>query len=552
MAALNKPDGFDAKEWESWDAKSKEKLLNALELAKKKRRVWFCTKGRSCDGMPHDEYDYNHARGDQWPPEGDSWLVWLLKGGRGSGKTRSGAEWIRYLTRTMPQVSIIGPTWSHVRDYMVEGPRSGLIKTFQNAKIPVLWEPSKRRLTIACPCKGRPHRSGHIIQVFTGEEPERLRGPEHYAAWLDEPAHMPLIKAVWDNLKLGLRLGRHPRILCTTTPLPTAWMRKVASDPKTVAVTVSTYANKANLSDLFLEEVEEQYGGTRLGRQELEGEILEDIEGALWTHDLIQYVPTYRKVKDDPASEAPIVTWEDMERIVVAIDPAGTSSKKRDETGIVVIGRLNGKYYVLADYSGTYTPNGWAKKAWEAFDLFQADKIVAEKNYGGEMVLSTLTNFRDQSQSVGLVHSRRGKVLRAEPVVGLYEQGKVFHAHEFQKLVEQMTEWVPDMADSPDRVDALVHGITDLYEGGGPTSVAVPSGRLGGAQSGTTEEQELASVGIPTQPGHVYVSTIDQILQPTGALAKSTLWGYHPREDNLIPGLQGQIRPTEPIDTVPL
>jgi phage terminase large subunit-like protein len=523
------PTGFDPTEWESWDQRSKEKLLTAMELGQKKKRVWFCKKGRTCDGDPHDEYDYQHARGDQWPPEGSDWRVWLLRGGRGSGKTRSGAEWIRYLTRTMPQVSIIGPTWQHVRDYMIEGPKSGLLKVFQNAKIPVVWEPSKKRLTTPCVCKNKPHRAGHIIQVFSGEEPERLRGPEHYAVWIDEPAHFPLIQAVWDNMILGLRQGRHPRILCTTTPLPTKWMRETAADPKTVSVTVSTYANRKNLADLYLETIAEKYEGTRLGRQELHGEILEDIEGALWNHDMILPVPTYRTDPDDPATERPIATWEDMEKVVVSIDPAGTSSKKRDETGIVVVGRLNGKFYVLADFSGTYTPNGWAKKAWEAFDLYQADKIIAEKNYGGDMVLSTLTNFREEPQNVGLVHSRRGKVLRAEPVVGLYEQQKVYHTREFKDLVQQMTEWVPDMDDSPDRVDALVHGITALYEGGGPTEIAVPSGRLGGDEALTEEQKSLEIVGIPTVGNSTYVLSIDQMLADAAGESHN-MWGYQPRD----------------------
>jgi phage terminase large subunit-like protein len=548
------PDGVDPNEWNRWDQKSKEKFLNALALAQKKKLVWFCKNGRTCDGEPHDEYDYFHARADQWPPEGENWLVWLLKGGRGSGKTRSGAEWIRYLTRFMPQVSIIGPTWAHVRDYMVEGPKSGLLKCFENAKIPVLWEPSKRRLTTPCPCKGKPHRTGHIIQVFTGEEPERLRGPEHYAVWLDEPAHMPLIQGVWDNMMLGLRQGKHPRVMCTTTPLPTKWIRDLVADPDTVTATVSTMANAANLSKNFLKQMDKKYKGTRLGRQELEGEILEDIEGALWTRDLINYVATYRTDPEDPDTERPVVTHLDMERVVVAIDPAGTSSKKRDETGIVVVGRLADKYYVLADYSGSYTPNQWAKKAWKAFDEFQADRIVAEKNYGGDMVRSTLTNERENGP-VYLVHSRRGKVLRAEPVVSLYEQAVVLHAKQFPELETQMTEWVPDQDDSPDRVDALVHGITSLYTGGGPVAVAVPSGRLGdNSGPGAAQESEadvMQSLGLVTVSS-VPASAMAYIFSPDmpDSYGGQKLFGYRPREAEQIPGLSGPLRGEEPIDTV--
>lgn len=543
-----KPDNIDVTEWNRWDEKSKQRFLAQLEMKQKQKKVWFCKKGRCCDGMPHDDYDYKHARGDQWPPTGTDWEVWLLKGGRGSGKTRSGAEWIRWLTGFLPQVSIIGPTWSHVRDYMVEGPKSGLLKVFENAKIPVLWEPSKRRLTTPCRCKGEKHTGGHIIQVFTGEEPERLRGPEHYAVWLDEPAHMPLIQAVWDNMQLGLRLGDHPQILCTTTPLPTKWMREIVKEPTTRAVTVSTEKNRENLSKKFLATVQKQYGGTRLGRQELEGEILEDIIGALWNMDMIEYVPTYRVDPDDPTSERPVVTWEDMERVVVAIDPAGTSSKKRDETGIVVVGKLADKFYILGDYSGTYSPKKWAQKAWWAFDTFQADAVVAEKNYGGEMVSHTLETERPNG-NIQLVHSRRGKVLRAEPVVALYEQSRVKHAHKMKELEEQMTEWVPDQSDSPDRVDALVHGVIWLSDSdAGPSEAAVPTGRLGENTHRSVianDERALEAVGIPTPT--VQVWSFDELIAPV----QRSMFGYTPREEPIpIPGLSGPLRPVEPTDAV--
>jgi phage terminase large subunit-like protein len=486
MAERSVPAGFDPREWEKWDDKSKDRLLAALAAAEKTKKVWYCTKGRLCDGKPHDEYSYPHARGDQWPPEGDDWLVWLLKGGRGSGKTRSGSEWMRKMSIGLERTSIIGPTISHIRDTMVEG-ESGLLAVFDNAKISALWEPSKRRITIACKCKGTKHRGGHMISAFTGDEPERLRGPQHAAVWLDEPAHFALIEAVWDNMMFGLRLGKHPRVLCSTTPLPTKWMKKLIAEEDTVAVTVSTYANMDNLAPSFKKVMLSKYEGTRLGRQELYGEVLEDIVGALWTWAMIQDNAILPSVTEDNTLYYP-VTHAEMDRVIVAIDPAGTSSKKRDETGIVVVGKAGEHFYVLADYSGTFTPEGWASEAWKAFDKYQADKVVAEKNYGGEMVLSTLRNSRSGGP-VDLVHSRRGKALRAEPVVGLYEQDRVHHLQRFEKLEEQMTEWVPGASDSPDRVDALVHGITALYEGGGPASFAMPKGNLrkGGAIEGLPE-----------------------------------------------------------------
>lgn len=478
-------------EWKSWDPKSKEKLISALEAAERPKRVWYCTKGRTCNGKPHEGFDYPHARGDQWPPTGRDWLVWLLKGGRGSGKTRSGAEWIRKMSETLERVSIIGPSWQHVRDTMIEGD-SGLLAVFESAKAPVVWEPSKKKLTVPCKCalpaNSRlkvKHRKGHFIQAFTGEEPERLRGPQHAAVWLDEPAHFALIEATWDNMMFGLRLGKRPVVLCSTTPLPTKWMKKLIKEPDTVSVTVSTYKNMDNLAPTFRKVMLAKYEGTRLGRQELHGEVLEDIVGALWTWSLIEdhrILPTLDESGEvlEPAA----VTYTDMDRIVVAIDPAGSSDRKRDETGIVVVGRRGEEYYVLADLSGHYTPEGWSKAAWEAFDLFEADKIVAEKNYGGEMVLSTLRNARKDGP-VELVTSRRGKVLRAEPVVSLYEQGRVHHLDLFEELETQMTEWVPAKDDSPDRVDALVHGITLLGGIAEPAAVAIPKGSITGRSMGS-------------------------------------------------------------------
>ena len=468
------PPDIDLTEWEKWDQKSKDKFLRALENADKEYRVWYCRRGRTCDGLPHDEYTYNHARGDQWPPPGDlDWDTWLLKGGRGSGKTRSGAEWIKAVSAGIKRVSIIGPTWSHVRDVMVEG-ESGLLAVFDNAKIDAVWEPTKRRISIPCRCRTkRKCRDGHVIQAFTGDEPERLRGPQHGAVWLDEPAHFKMIDAVWDNMLMGLRLGKRPRVLCSTTPLPTKWMKTLIADPTTISVTASTYANLANLAPTFRKTVLDKYEGTRLGRQELYGEVLDDIVGALWTMGIIEHGRMNRDA-DDPETW---VSHEDMDRIVVAIDPAGTSKKKRDETGIVVVGRKGKDFYVLADYSGHYTPDGWANEAWKAFDTFSADSVVAEQNYGGEMVLSTLKNARPDGPA-RLVHSRRGKVLRAEPVVALYEQGRVHHLGHLTELETQMTEWVPDMSDSPDRVDALVHGVISLSTGGGQAAIATPGGRL--------------------------------------------------------------------------
>lgn len=446
------PEGLD--DWRNWDAESRKKAARALQKAMEGDSLaWYCKRGRKCDGKPHDEYDYPHARGDQWPPAGVDWFLWLVMSGRGAGKTRTGSEWVRKITSRVPRIALVGRRGKDVRGTMVEG-RSGLIRICERAGMDYEWQPSKKEFTF---------ENGAKAFGYSAEEPDELRGPEHGAAWLDEPAHMPLIEAVWDNLLMGLRIDGLPggaKVLCTTTPLPVKWVKERMAEEGTRLVRVPTYVNLDNLDPQFRKNIIEKYEGTRKGRQELYGEILEDVEGALWNWDMIE---GNRNLEIDPKS---------MQRIVVGIDPAGTS-KGRDETGIVVVGFLDGHLYVLADYSGHMTPNGWARAAWNAYDFFEADAIVAEKNYGGEMVRSTLRNVRSDG-NVKMVNSRRGKLLRAEPIVALYEQAKVHHVSIFEDLEAQMTEWVPDKGDSPDRVDALVHAATELAKPGEGANIASP------------------------------------------------------------------------------
>lgn len=445
---------FDPEAYKRWNTAGQEKAAEGLRKAQEGRwRPFFCGL-RTCNGLPHGPvppdtrpWKFPHARGDQHPPIGD-WLTWLLRGGRGSGKTRTGSEWTHRMTTVSPRLALLAPTGPDARDIMIEG-ESGLLATAPPGGLPQ-WEPSKRKLTWP---------NGAVGQVYSGEEPDRLRGPEHYHAWVDEPAHTDLIEDCWDNLLLGLRLGAHPRICATTTPKPIPWMKKIIKDETTVSVVTSTYANLKNLAPSWQRTVLARYEGTRKGRQELWGEILEDVEGALWTNDLID---NFRVTDLSPLS-----------RVAVGVDPAGTATRRSDETGIIVAGKgEDGHYYVVADYSGKYTPNVWAHKTTTAFAIHSADRVVIEKNYGGDMVTTTLRSV-DEALPITEVTSRRGKALRADPVVALYEQGKVHHVGVLNDLEDQMTTWVVGEA-SPDRVDALVHVLTYLSGAHGPSEVATP------------------------------------------------------------------------------
>jgi phage terminase large subunit-like protein len=385
-------------------------------------------------------YDWAVWRRDkQTTPPGD-WRVWLILAGRGFGKTRTGAEFIReQVTRGRHgRVALVGATAADVRDTMVEG-ESGLLAVFPPGERP-RYEPSKRRVTF---------HNGAVASAFSADEPDRLRGPNHDLAWADELAAWRYSDA-WDQLMLGLRIGDHPRVVVTTTPRPTELIRRLArSEDGTVHVTTgSTYENAANLASDFIAEMRRRYEGTRLGRQELEAQILDDVEGALWDRTNID---KYR-VTDTPP----------LRRIVVAIDPAVTSGEHSDETGIVVAGvATNGEAYILDDKTMRASPNDWASAAVAAYHRHKADLIVAEANQGGDLVENVLKAV-DPRVPVHLVRASRGKRTRAEPVAALYEQGRAHHVGFFPDLEDQLCSWVPDMGTSPDRLDALVWALTDL------------------------------------------------------------------------------------------
>jgi predicted phage terminase large subunit-like protein len=385
------------------------------------------------------------ARPNQLRPPGDWWQIWLLLAGRGFGKTRTLAEWVceQAASGQASRIALVAATAADARDVLVEG-ESGILAVAPPWCRPI-YEPSKRRLTWP---------NGVIATTFSAEEPDRLRGPQHDAAVCDELASWSHPET-WDMLQFGLRLGRKPRCLIATTPRPTKLLRELlAREGHDVVVTRgSSYDNKANLAPAFFAQIVKKYEGTRLGRQELNAELLEDTPGALWSQGLID---------GTRISAAPELT-----RIVVAIDPAATSGEDADETGVVVVGQdKDGQGYVLADCSGRYTPIEWARIAISAYRTHHADRIVAERNNGGDMVEATL-RMVDQNVPVTTVWASRGKVTRAEPISALYEQGRMHHVGTFPQLEDQLTNFTSDFdreaaGYSPDRLDAMVWAATEL------------------------------------------------------------------------------------------
>lgn len=339
--------------------------------------------------------------------------------------------------------ALVARTASDVRDVLVEG-ESGILNVSHPDRRP-RWEPSKRRLVWP---------NGSIATTYTGDEPDQLRGPQHHWAVCDELAAWRRPEA-WDMLMMGLRLGDDPRVVVATTPRPVPHIKALLAAPTTVVTRGSTYDNLANLAPAFAAEIIRRYEGTRLGRQELLAEMLDDNPGALWTRATLEA---------SRVSQAPALV-----RVAVGVDPSVTSGEDAAETGIVVAGIarqgavLHG--YVLDDRSIRGTPAAWAKQAVAAYHAFRANLIVAEANQGGEMVRHTIRT-EDRSVPVELVHASRGKAARAEPVSSLYEQGKVHHVGMFPTLEDQMCEWVPGEGESPDRVDALVWALTKLMVAG--------------------------------------------------------------------------------------
>lgn len=389
----------------------------------------------------------------QLPPQGN-WKTWVIMGGRGAGKTRAGSEWVRSLAEgAFPadpgpcrRIALIGESLDEVVRVMIEGD-SGILACSPPDRRPD-WQATRRQLSWP---------NGAVAQVFSAHDPESLRGPQFDAAWADELAKWPKAEETWDQLQFGLRLGDNPRQLVTTTPRNVPVLRRILAAPTTVMTHATTFANRANLAASFLDSVQALYAGTHQGRQELDGVLIEDADGALWTRPMIE------------ACRGAVP--EKLSRIVVAVDPPATGSKSSDECGIVVVGAVtegppqHWRAFVLEDASLTRaSPETWARAALAAMDRHNADRLIAEVNQGGDMVESVIRNI-DAMVPYRSVRAAVGKSARAEPIAALYEQGRVTHCRGLAALEDQMTQMTATGylgARSPDRLDALVWALTDL------------------------------------------------------------------------------------------
>jgi phage terminase large subunit-like protein len=380
-------------------------------------------------------------------------VTWLVLAGRGFGKTRTGSEWVRSIVcgstplaaGTHSRIALVAETAADARDVLVEG-GSGLLAVHPKEFRPA-YEPSKRRLTWP---------NGAQATLYNGTEPDQLRGPQHDAALVDELAKYREAQETWDMLQFGLRLGLRPRQCITTTPRPIPLLKQLIGSETTVVTRGSTFENRSNLAPSFLDQVVKRYQGTRLGRQELNAEILDDVPGALWTRVMLD--------------EARIDKAPDLRRIVVAVDPSGTSGDDDgDSIGIVVAGvGIDGRGYVLADRTCSLSPAGWGRRVVEAYQEFSADRVVAERNFGGAMVEAVVrTAAKEARLSVAYkdVVASRGKTQRAEPVAALFEQRRVKLVGSFPELEDQCCAMTSDGyvgEGSPDRADAMVWALSEL------------------------------------------------------------------------------------------
>ena len=382
------------------------------------------------------------ARPNQLAPEGN-WQTWLALAGRGFGKTEAGAQWVRQrVNEGARSIALVAETQKDLEEVMV----ARLLKISPPDETPkVRYKPVR----ITWP-------NGAEALGYNGTEPDQLRGPEFDTAWVDELAKYRYARDLWDMLQFTMRKGEDPRVFVTTTPRPIPVLREIIADPSTVITRGKTMDNAANLAPSFMKAVIDRYSGTRLGRQELDAEMLDDVPGALWTRNMLDET----RIKDQP----------NCRRIVVAVDPSGTAGDDGgDDVGIVIAGLgIDGRGYVLGDWSCNLSPDGWGRRVGEAYAHYKADRIVAERNFGGAMVEAVIKAV-DKKLPVTLVTASRGKVARAEPIAALYEQGRVSHVGSFAQLEDQICSMTPSgyMGDnSPDRADALVWALSELMLGG--------------------------------------------------------------------------------------
>jgi phage terminase large subunit-like protein len=385
-----------------------------------------------------------HQREPSAAQGGGPWNTWLILGGRGAGKTRAGAEWVRAQARDRhARIALVGETIRDVREVMVEGV-SGLLGVHEDCERPE-WTSSRGRVE---------WKSGAVAECFSAEEPDSLRGPQFSAAWCDELAKWRQAEATFDMLQFGLRLGGRPRQVITTTPRPIALLKRLIADPRNAVTRAGTEANKYFLSPAFLETIAARYAGTRLGRQEIDGEVIEERADALWKRAQLEAC----RVEAAPPCG----------RIVVAVDPPASAGKHSASCGLVAAGRAGDLIYVLADETvAGLSPAGWAARAIALWRRLEADRLVVEVNQGGDMVRAVIRE-QDGNVPVSPVRAHRTKFLRAEPVAAMYEQGRVKHAGVFPALEDEMCDFGSDglsSGRSPDRLDALVWAVTALTYG---------------------------------------------------------------------------------------
>jgi len=425
---------------ESWRAL----LLRVQRLGPARRRRLFAHFPVSAIRSIEDEWRWQ-ARLGQTEPEGDDWLTWLSMTGRGFGKTRAGAEWVWARARERPgaRIALVGASIAEVRAVMIEG-ESGLLAVARCDEVPI-WRPSRGEFLFP---------SGAIGHAYSGANPAGLRGPQHHFAWCDEIAKWRYPAAAWTNLRMGLRLGERPRIMVTTTPLPIAALKAIATAKSTQRTGGRTLDNPALPADVVAGLVAD-YGGSRVGRQELDGVLFDDVAGALWWRDLIE------QCRGTPPRDCPLA------RVVVGVDPPASAE---GICGIVVCGKDEGGIgYVLADCSiEGASPKGWAERVATAAGQWGADRVIAEQNNGGNMVAEVLAGAGAASLPVVLVSASRGKSARAEPVAARFETGKAKFAGTFPELEDQLCgltgKGYDGPGDSPDRADAMVWAMTELFK----------------------------------------------------------------------------------------